>query len=340
LGKPPVIEIMRHEETMSSFVRPSVFCLSMLFAIAVHAQNYPTKPLLVVLPVQSASAGDVMVRVVAQKMSENMRQQFVIVNLPGAAGLIGAERVAHAAPDGYTIGGLADGLLTQIPYLYQEVPYDPVKSFEPVSLVASVGYVLIVHPSMAASSLKEFIAHVKAQPGKIDFASGGNGNPQHLAMALFMSATGTSLNHVPYRGATQAALDVIGGRIPVMFAAIAVTLPSIRDGRLRPLAVPSEKRSSLLAEVPTFAEAGMPGFVFSASTAFHVPQGTPRAIVELLSSETIKALSEPAVRERLAAAGLEPGGTTPDQLGAMIRNDRARMAKIIREAGIKIDQNR
>ena len=305
-----------------------------------NAEDYPKKPMLVVLPMQSASASDVMVRLVTQRMAENMRQQTVVVNMPGAAGLIGTERIARAAPDGYTIGGLNDGLLTQIPYLYQKVPYDPVRSFDPVSMVAAVTYVLIVHPSVPAKSVQELVALAKSQPGKIDFASGGIGNAQHFAMELFNRATGASFGHVPYRGATAAGLDVIGGRVPAMFSSIAVPLPAIKEGRLRALAVPSEKRSPLLPDVPTFHEAGVSNFVFFTYTALYVPAGTPKPIVRRLNDETGKALSEPALRDRLLALGLEPGRSTPEELAKLIESDRAKMIKVIKEANIRIEPDK
>jgi tripartite-type tricarboxylate transporter receptor subunit TctC len=304
---------------------------------AAIAQDYPRKPVLVILPQQSASASDVMVRMVAQRMAENMKQQAIIVNMPGAAGLIGTERLARAAPDGYTIGGLNDGLLTQIPFLYAKVPYDPIRSFAPVSMVAAVTYVLSVHPSLPAKSLKELIALGKAQPGKIDFSSGGTGNAQHFALELFKRATDASFGHVPYRGATAAALDVIGGRVPAMFSGIAVALPAIKDNRLRALAVPSEKRSPLLPDVPTFTEAGVPNFIFFTYTALFVPAGTPRPIINRLGEEAARALADPNVRERLLALGLEPGSSTPEQLGSLIERDRARMVQVIKEAGIKLE---
>jgi tripartite-type tricarboxylate transporter receptor subunit TctC len=308
-----------------------------LLAGAAHAQSYPTKPILIVLPQQAGSASDVMVRIVSQKMSENMKQQFVLVNFAGAAGLIGAERLATAAPDGYTIGSLNDGLLTQMPFLYRKIPYDPVKGFEPVAMVAKVTYVLIAHPSLPAKSIAELVTLAKAQPGKIDFASGGNGNAQHLSMELFEAATGTSLTHVPFRGAAQAGLEVVSGRVPVMFSGIAPVLSFIREGRLRALGVPAEKRSTLLPDAPTFIEAGIPNFVFFTYTAFYAPRSTPKAIVERLNAETNKALGDAAVRERLLQLGLEPSVFTPEQLGNLIRSDTVKMAKVIREAGIKAE---
>jgi tripartite-type tricarboxylate transporter receptor subunit TctC len=323
---------------MGHVVRTAFAALAALVVpCATLAQDYPKKPMLVILPMQSASASDVMVRLVAQRMAENMKQQTVIVNMPGAAGLIGTERIARAAADGYTIGGLNDGLLTQIPYLYQKVPYDPVRSFDPVSMVAAVTYVLIVHPSVPAKSLKELIALARSQPGRIDFASGGVGNAQHFAMELFNRATGASFGHVPYRGATAAGLDVIGGRVPAMFSSIAVPLPAIKEGRLRALAVPSEKRSPLLPDTPTFQEAGVPNFVFFTYTALYVPAGTPKPIVQRLNDEAAKALSDPAVKERLLGLGLEPASSTPEQLGRLIESDRAKMIKVIKEANIHIE---
>ena len=310
---------------------------TLALAGALHAQSYPTKSILVVLPQQSGSATDVMVRLAGQKMSESMKQPVVMMNLPGAGGLIGAERIANSPPDGYTIGSLNDGLLTQVPYLFQKIAYDPVNGFEPVSTVATVTYALIVHPSLPAKSVSELIALAKAQPGKIDFASGGNGNAQHLAMELFMSQTGTSFTHVPFRGAAQAGLEVVSGRVPVALMGIAPNLSFIREGRLRALAVPAEKRSYLLPDVPTVTEAGVRGYVFSTYTGFFVPRGTPRAIIERLSRETVKAVNEPVVRERLLQLGMEPGGSTPEQLGALIQNDRVKWQKVIKDAGIKAE---
>ena len=304
---------------------------------ALHAQSYPTKSILIVLPQQAGSATDVMVRLTGQKMSESMKQPVVMVNLPGAGGLIGAERIANSPPDGYTLGSLNDGLLTQVPYLFQKIAYDPVKGFEPVSTVAKVTYVLIVHPSLPAKSVSELIALAKAQPGKIDFASGGNGNAQHLAMELFMAQTGTSFTHVPFRGAAQAGLEVASGRVPVAFMGIAPNLAFIREGRLRALAVPAEKRSTLLPDVPTVTEAGVRGYTFSTYTGLFVPRGTPKAIIERLSREVVKAVNEPTVRERLLQLGMEPGGSTPEQLGTLIQNDRVKWQKVIKDAGIKAE---
>ena len=284
-----------------------------------------------------ASAADITLRIVAQKMSENMGQQIAIENQPGAAGLIGAERVARAAPDGYTLGGFADSVLTFVPNLYQKVNYDPLTSFEPVSMVAAVIWVMSVHPSVPARSIREFVALAKKHPGTLDYSSGGNGSPQHVATELFKASTGISLTHIPYRGATQASLDVVSGRIPVTMGALSIMLPYIKEGRLRALAVLSDRRSALLPDVPTGLEPGAPGFAFSTWIAIYAPRATPRPVIERLNAETVQAVNEPAIRERLLALGLEPGSSTPEQLATETRNGLAKMARIIKDAGIKVE---
>ena len=310
---------------------------ALAFAPCATAQSYPAKAIQMIVPLQAASAADITLRIVAQKMSENMGQQIAIDNQPGAAGLIGAERVARATPDGYTLGGFADSVLTFVPNLYQKVGYDPLTSFEPVSMVAAVVWVMSVHPSVPARSIREFVAFAKAHPGKLDYSSGGNGSPQHVATELFKAATGISLTHIPYRGATQASLDVVSGRIPVTLGALSIMLPYIKQGRLRALAVLSERRSALLPDVPTGLEPGAPGFTFSTWIAIYAPQATPRPVIERLNAETVKALNDAAVRERLLALGLEPGSSTPEQLAAETRNGLVKMAKIIKDAGIRAE---
>ena len=312
-------------------------CAALLLTAGAHAQNYPAKTIQMIIPLQAASAADITLRVVTQKMSEGLAQQIAIDNQPGAAGLIGAERVARAAPDGYTIGGFADSILTFVPNLYQKVPYDPLTSFEPVSMVAAVVWVMSVHPSLPAKNLKEFIALAKANPGKLDYSSGGNGSPQHVATELFKQTAGITLTHIPYRGATQAVLDVVSGRIPVTLGGLSVMLPYIKEGRLRAIAALGDKRTGLLPDLPTASESGLPGFNFSTWIAIYAPRGTPRPVIDRLNAETVKVVSEPAVRERLIGLGLEPGTSTPEQLATETRNGLAKMAKVIRDAGIKLE---
>src|SRR5258705_8587245 len=228
-------------------------------ALPCYAQQYPSKPILMLMPLQAGSAVDVMIRIVAQKMSEGMGQQILIENQPGAAGSIGAERVKRAPPDGYTVGVLNDSILTMIPNIRQ-VAYDPVKDFAPVGVVAAITWVMVVSNELPAKTVPEFVALAKSRPGKIDYSSGGNGSPQHVAMEAFKAATGIEVVHIPYRGATQAAVDVMSYRVQPPYGAVSIMRPYILDGRMRALAVPSAARSPLLPAVPTMSEAGVPGF--------------------------------------------------------------------------------
>ncbi|HTO48038.1 MAG TPA: tripartite tricarboxylate transporter substrate binding protein, partial [Burkholderiales bacterium] len=298
------------------------------------AQDYPAKPILMVMPLQAGSAVDVMMRIVAQKMGDNMGRQIVIENQPGAAGVIGAERVKRAVPDGYTIGALNDSILTMIPNIRQ-VPYDPVKDFAPVSVVAGITWVMVVNNDLPAKTIPEFIALAKSQPGKIDYSSGGSGSPQHVAMEAFKAATGIYIVHIPYRGATQAALDVISNQVQAHFSAVSIVQSHIKAGRMRALAVPSPSRSPLLPDVPTMAEAGVAGFEWRTWASIVVPVGTPKPIVDRLNAEVVKAVNAPDVREKLIAQGLEPVGSPPEQVTQWTQTGLARMSGIIKRADIK-----
>jgi tripartite-type tricarboxylate transporter receptor subunit TctC len=302
-------------------------------ALAAPAQDYPAKPILMVMPLQAGSAVDVMMRIVAQKMGDNMGRQVVVENQPGAAGMIGAERVKRAAPDGYTIGALNDSILTMIPNIRQ-VPYDSVKDFVPVSVVAGITWVMVANNDLPVKTVPDFVALAKRQPGKIDYSSGGNGSPQHVAMEAFKAATGTYLVHIPYRGATQAALDVISNQVQVHFSAVSIVQPHIKSGRMRALAVPSPNRSPLLPDVPTMTEAGVPGFEWRTWAAIVAPVGTPKPIVDRLNAEVVKAVNAPDVREKLIAQGLEPVGSPPEQVTQWTQAGLARMNGIVKRAGI------
>lgn len=318
-------------------MRVTALWAGLLLVCGAGAQSYPLKSILMVVPLQAASAADVTLRVVAQKMSENMGQQIAIDNVTGAAGMIGAERVARAVPDGYVIGGFADSIMTFAPNLYQKVTYDPLTSFDPVSMVAGVPWVMVVHPSLPVKNLREFIALAKANPGTLDYSSGGNGSAQHVGTELFKSVTGISLTHIPYRGATQAALDVVSGRIPVTLGGVSVMLPFIKQGKLRPLATLGENRSALLPAVPTAIESGVAGFTMSTWIAIYVPHGTAKPVIARLNAEIVKTLGDAGVRERLTGLGLEPGSSTPEQLAANTRDGLAKMGKVIRDAGIRAE---
>jgi tripartite-type tricarboxylate transporter receptor subunit TctC len=302
---------------------------------AAWAQAWPAKPIILLVPLQAGSAGDVVLRAVAQRMGEGLKQSVVVENQAGVSGLLGAERVSRAAPDGYLIGGISDSVLNYATQLTDKLNFDPLGGFEPVGLVANIAWVLVANPSLGVKTLPEFIAAARQQPGKIDYASAGNGSPHHISMELLKASSGISLTHIPYKGATQSITDVVGGRVPVAMSAVSVVLPFIKGGKLVALAVPQAQRSPLLPEVPTFAEAGMPNFQFSTWVGMYAPKGTPRAIVERLNAELRKAVGDPALKDHLLALGLEPVASTPEQLGEMTRAGHARVGKLIKDAGIK-----
>ncbi len=305
-------------------------------AVPAAAQDYPAKPIQMLMPLQAGSAVDAMLRIVTERMSQNMGRQIVVENQPGAAGMIGAERVKRAAPDGYTVGVLNDSILTMIPNL-RKVPYDPVKDFVPVSIVAGIHWVMVVNNEVPAKTVGEFVALAKSRPGKLDYSSGGVGSPQHFAAETFKAATGTYLVHIPYRGATQAALDVIAGQVQMHLGAVSILLPYIKSGKVRALAVPSPKRSPLLPDVPTMAEAGVPGFDWFTWAAIMVPVGTPKPIVDRLHAETVKAVNDPGVREKLVAIGLEPVGSPPEQVTQWTHAGLKRMGEVVKRAGITME---
>jgi tripartite-type tricarboxylate transporter receptor subunit TctC len=300
-----------------------------------HAQGtYPDRPIKMIVPLAAASAVDVAARIVTQKMSDNMGQQIAILNQPGASGLIGAEQVAHAEPDGYTIGGFNDSIMTMVPNLQAKMRWDILKDFEPVSLVATVEWGLIAGNQTPYKTAADLIAAAKAAPGKIDYSSGGPGSPQHLAMAMFSSAAGISLTHVPYKGATQAATDVAAGQIPVSFEGLGTVAGLVHGGQVRLIGVSTPKRLPQFPDVPTVSESGLPGFVFNSWFAILAPAGTPKEIVARLNAEVLKAVGDEDVRHKLEGLGFVVRGSSPDELGAMTRDQLAKYARVIKEMGI------
>src|SRR5450432_1051489 len=308
--------------------------LALLLVLPANAQtNYPDRPIKMIVPLAAASALDVAARIVTQKMADNMGQQFVILNQPGASGIIGAEQVARADPDGYTIGGFNDSIMTMVPNMQSNMRWDILKDFEPVSLVATVEWGLIAGNQTPYKSAADLIAAAKAAPGKIDYGSGGPGSPQHLAMAMFASAAGIQLTHVPYKGATQAATDVAAGQIPVGFQGLGTVAALVRGGQLKLLGVTTQTRLPQFPEVPTVSESGLPGFLFDSWFAILVPAGTPKDIIARLNAEVLKAVSDPEIRPKLEELGSAARGSSAEELRVMTRDQLAKYARVIKEMG-------
>ena len=315
----------------------TVLLASSLFTASLaQAQTapWPAKPIRIIVPLAAGSAVDNAARIVAQKMSQNLGQSIVIDNQAGAAGLIGAGAVAKAAPDGYTLGGFNDSIMTMLPNMQAKMPWDILKDFEPVSLVATVEWGLVVHSDAPLRSAADLIAAARKAPGKINYGTGGNGSPQHIAMALFDSQAGIQMTHVPYKGATQAAMGVAGNEVQAAFQGIATVNSLVRAGKLRLIGVTTPKRLPQFADVPTVGESGLPGFEFNSWFALVAPAGTPKAIVSQLASEVQKALADPEVRDKLSAQGLTPRGTTPEELGTATRAQLAKYGELIRKNAI------
>ena len=304
---------------------------------AVLAQEWPAAPITVVSPVQAGSAGDTSLRLVLAKLSENLKQPVIVENLPGAAGMIGYDRLARAKPDGYTIGGISDSTLTYVPLVQGRKGFNALDALDPVTLLSTSTWVLVSHPSLPVRTVKELVTFSKANPGRLDYASAGIGGSHHVVMEAFKSASGSNLVHVPYRGAAAALADVDAGQVPVMFSALSVALGRIQAKRLVALAVATPARTSLLPEVPTLQEAGLPGFTFSTWTGVLVPKGTPPAIVERLSAELARALKDPGVAGKLSALGATPQPGTPKALAELIESTTNRMRKVIVEAKIRAE---
>jgi tripartite-type tricarboxylate transporter receptor subunit TctC len=301
------------------------------------AGDYPNKPIRMIVPLAAGSAVDNAARILAQKMAQNMGQSIVIENLPGAAGLIGADKVAKAAPDGYTLGGFNDSIMTMLPHLQPRMPWDILRDFEPVSLVATVEWGLVVPANAPQHSAADLIASARKEPGKINYGSGGNGSPQHIAMALFASQAGVAMTHVPYKGATQAAMGVAGNEVDAGFQGIATVNSLVRSGKVRLIGVTTPQRMPQFPDVPTVAQSGLPGFEFNSWFAVMAPAGTPRTIVRTLHAEMVKALADPEVRDKFIAQGLTPRGTSPGELARDMRAQLARYGQLIKQAGITAD---
>jgi tripartite-type tricarboxylate transporter receptor subunit TctC len=305
--------------------------------MAASAQGYPSKPIRFVVPYPPGGPLDTIARLLGQKVSESVKQPVIVDNKPGAGGNIGADFVAKAPADGYTIlmGAVATHAIN--PTLYAKIPYDPVRDFSPVTQVASTPNVLVVNPSVPASNVGEFIAHAKANPGKLNFGSGSTGSAGHLAGELFKSMAGVEMTHIPYKGAAPAMQDLIGGQIHLMFDNMASSLTQVRAGRVKALAVTTAKRSSLAPELPTVAESGLAGFDISTWFGIFAPAGTPREAIARLHAEFTRALAAPDVREKMINLGAEPVGNTPAEFATYIRAEAEKYARVIKASGARAD---
>jgi tripartite-type tricarboxylate transporter receptor subunit TctC len=320
-------------------IRPSLWSLCFLLSLsfAASAQPYPTKPIRFVVPYPAGGPLDTVARLLGQKVSESVKQPVIVDNKPGAGGNIGADVVAKSAPDGYTIlmGAVATHAIN--PTLYASIPYDPVRDFQPITQVASTPNVLIVNNSVPATSVREFIAYAKANPGKLNFGSGSTGSAGHLAGELFKAMAGVDMVHVPYKGAAAAMQDLIGGRVQLMFDNYASAATQVRAGTVKALAVTTAKRSALAPDLPTIAESGLPGFDINTWFGIFAPAGTSKEIVARLHAEFTRALALPNVREKLVNLGAEPVGNRPEEFAAYIKSEAEKYARVIKASGAKAD---
>jgi tripartite-type tricarboxylate transporter receptor subunit TctC len=304
--------------------------------LAARAQTYPTRPVRIIVPFAPAGPTDVFARLLVQKLSQNLGQQFYIENQVGAGGNIGMGNAARAAPDGYTIVFVSTSYIVN-PSLYAKIPYDPFKDFAPVTLAAISPNVLTVHPSIPARTVKELIAEIKANPSKYSFASAGLGTTPHLSGELFKLSQGLDLVHVPFNGSAPAIQSALAGHTPIAFTVVTPVVPQVKEGKLRALAVTTPKRSPALPDVPTLAEAGLPDQEADTMQGILVPAGTPKAIIDLLHSEIVKVMALPDVKERMAVLGFEPVANTPEEFAARIRAEIPKWGKVIRDANIKAE---
>jgi tripartite-type tricarboxylate transporter receptor subunit TctC len=301
-----------------------------------HAQAYPDRPIRIIVPFGPGGFTDVAARILQKELAAAIGQSVVIENKPGAGSTIGTAEVSKARPDGYTLAMISTAHVIS-PHLYKQMPYDALRDFTPVMKLAEGPYVLVVHPSLPAKSVAELVAMARAEPGKIDYASSGNGSAQHLVGALFTRMAGVDLNHVPYKGSNQAMSDVLGGQVKVSFVGVPNALPNLVSGKLRALGVSSAKRYGELPDVPTIAEAGIAGYDATIWLGLLAPPGTPRDIVQKLNTEVVRVLSTPEARRLMASAGVEVATSSPEDFGRLLQSEFERWGKVVRETGATVN---
>ena len=330
---------MTNKGNMISTVLRMLALASLLLcpALGAIAQTYPAKTIHLLVPFPAGGPADILSRVVAKKLSEGLGEQVVIENRPGAGGTIAMEAVSKSPPDGYTLALGSNSTFAIAPMLYRKLNYDPFKAFTPISLIARSSSVILVSSSVPAASLRELIALAKSMPGKLNFGSNGNGTIPHLAGMLFQSLAGVSFVHIPYKGAAQVTNDLLAGQIQVGFIVSAGLEQYVRDGKLKAVAVASTKRLAQLPEVPTAAEAGLPGFETYAWLGLAAPQGTPRDVIQRLNAETRRSLAAKDVNDVLVRQGFEPEGTSPEQFSRFISVEAEKWAPVIKASGMRLD---
>ena len=323
--------------TLRSLVRAAAFLTAAVLALAPAAAQRPSdRTIFIVVPFTPGTGIDVLARLVGEELRQRWSQPVVVENKPGASGNIGTQAASRAEPDGYTIMMTVNTFVMNAS-LFRSLPYDPVKSFEPIVEVATGALALAVHPSVPAKSVKELVAAAKASPGPIDYASPGRGTPQHLAMELFKLTAGVDLKHVPYTGSAGAVKDLVGGHVKAMFIPVHTVLPLAQDGQVRVIAIGSEARSALASSVPTLAEEGVAGFDVDLWYGLFAPAGTPKEIVQRYNAAVNEILQTPRVREALEKQGLVAVGGPPERLGDLVRKDLDRWAKVVKDAGISAE---
>jgi tripartite-type tricarboxylate transporter receptor subunit TctC len=298
---------------------------------------FPTKPIRLIVPFTPGGSTDILARAIGQKLTDAWGQSVVIDNRPGAGGIIGMETAAKAAPDGYTLVMGHVGTLAANPALYKSLPYDPVKDFAPITLIAMVPNVLVVGPAVPSKSVAELVALAKSKPGKLDYGSGGNGSAAHLATEYFKLKAGVDVQHVPYKGTAPALADLLGGQIAFIITGLPPVLPQVKAGKLRILGVASAQRLKQFPDIPTIAESGVPGYEATQWYGILAPAATPKELVAKLNRDIVRALKDPSVAEKLSAEGAEPVGDSPEQFGAFIRSEIDLWGKVIRATGAKAE---